>query len=107
MILDVDVTETVFVGVEATAEKLLTDGTRVAWGIGGRAGAEVLPRSKIFVSMNWQSKDCRECGNAVGLGTGWEQNLSEKIYAKIEFKHLFIDDEANANVGIIGLGLMF
>ena len=26
---DVDVTETVFVGVEATAEKLLTDGTRV------------------------------------------------------------------------------
>ena len=83
------------------------DGTRVAWGIGGRAGAEVLPRSKIFVSMNWQSKDCRECGNAVGLGTGWEQNLSEKIYAKIEFKHLFIDDEANANVGIIGLGLMF
>ena len=104
---DVDVTETVFVGVEATAEKLLTDGTRVAWGIGGRAGAEVLPRSKIFVSMNWQSKDCRECGNAVGLGTGWEQNLSEKIYAQIEFKHLFIDDEANANVGIIGLGLMF
>lgn len=104
---DVDVSEKVFVGVEATAEKLLTGGTRVAWGIGGRIGAEVLPRSKVFVGTNWQSKDCRECGNAIGLGTGWEQNLTETIYAKLEFKHLFVEDEVDANVGIIGLGVMF
>ena len=58
--------------------------------------------------MNWQSKDCRECGNAVGLGAGWEQNLSEKIYAKLEFKHLFVENgEPDANVGIVGLGMMF
>lgn len=105
---DVDLDETFFVGVEGTAEKLLTGGTRVAWGIGGRVGAEVLPRSKIFTGVNWQSKDCRECGNAVGLGVGWEQNLSEKIYAKLEFKHLFVENgEPDANVGIVGLGMMF
>ncbi|TCU54882.1 outer membrane protein with beta-barrel domain [Novosphingobium sp. PhB57] len=105
---DVDLNETFFVGVEGTAEKLLTDGTRVAWGIGGRAGAEVLPQSKVFVGLNWQSKDCRDCGNAVGLGTGWEQNLTEKLYAKVEFKHLFVGNgEPNANVGILGLGVMF
>lgn len=104
---DIDLDERIFVGVEGTAEKLLTHDTRIAWGIGGRVGAEVMPESKIFVGLNWQSKDCGECGNAVGLGTGWEQNLSEKIYAKLEYKRLFVSDEADANVVIVGLGLMF
>ena len=102
-----DVDERIFVGIEGTVEKLLAEDTRVAWGIGGRAGVEVLPRSKAFVGLNWQSKDCRECGNAVGLGAGWEQNVSERLYIKLEFKHLFVNEEADANVGIIGLGVEF
>ncbi|WP_395326967.1 hypothetical protein WBP06_09610 [Novosphingobium sp. BL-8H] len=105
---DVDLNEKIFVGVEGTAEKLLTHDTRVAWGIGGRLGAEVLPRSKIFAGVNWQSKDCGECGNAIGIGTGWEQNLSEKIYAKLEFKHLFVENhEPDANVISAGIGMIF
>ncbi|WHO37444.1 hypothetical protein PMI04_012775 [Sphingobium sp. AP49] len=105
---DIDLDERFFVGVEGTAEKLLADDTRIAWGIGGRIGAELLPRSKIFAGLNWQSKDCGECGDAIGLGTGWEQNLSEAIYVKLEYKRLFVDSgEPDANVAIIGLGMMF
>ena len=58
--------------------------------------------------MNWQSKDCRECSDAIGLSAGWEQNLTEKLYAKIEYKRLFIgNDERDADVGLVGIGVMF
>ncbi|SNS35461.1 hypothetical protein SAMN06295912_10526 [Sphingomonas laterariae] len=105
---DFDITEGVFVGVEGLAEKPLADDTRVAWGIGGRIGIEPLPEGKAFAGLNWQSKDCGECGNAIGLGAGWEQGLTERLYAKIEYKRLFIGDgEPDANVGIIGIGMSF
>ncbi|MGA1809619.1 MULTISPECIES: outer membrane beta-barrel protein [Sphingobium] len=105
---DMDLDERFFVGVEATAEKLLVDDMRVAWGIGGRLGVELVRDNKLFVGVNWQSKDCRECGDAIGLGTGWEHNLTEKLYLKVEYKRLFISNgEPDANVGIVGLGVMF
>lgn len=105
---DIDLDERFFVGIEGIAEKLLTKETRIAWGIGGRFGAEILPKSKIFTGVNWQSKDCKECSDAIGLSAGWEQNLTEKLYAKIEYKRLFIgNDERDADVGLVGIGVMF
>ncbi|WIA58317.1 hypothetical protein N6H05_11145 [Sphingobium sp. WTD-1] len=105
---DVDLDERFFVGVEAVAEKLLVRDTRVAWGIGGRIGVELVRENKLFIGANWQSKDCRECSDAIGIGTGWEHNLTEKLYLKIEYKRLLIGNgEPDANVGILGIGVMF
>lgn len=105
---DIDLSERFFVGVEGFAEEVLADHTRVVWGVGGRVGARVMLRSKLYAAVNWQSKDCRECGSAAGVGTGWEQDLSEKIYAKVEYKRLLIGNgEPDSNIVAVGLGYKF
>lgn len=105
---DVDLGERFFVGVEGLAEKTLADDTRVVWGVGGRVGARVLPGAKLYAAANWQTKDCRECGSAVGLSTGWEQDLNEQVYAKLEYKHVLIGDgEPDADMVAVGLGYKF
>ncbi|WP_420142943.1 hypothetical protein [Sphingobium sp.] len=105
---DVELNDRFFVGVEGIAEKVLEKDTRVVWGIGGRVGAYVLPGSKLIAGVNWQSKDCRECASAVGLSTSWEQDLSEKIYGKVEYKHLLIGNgERDSDVVAVGLGFKF
>lgn len=105
---DVDLNEHFFVGAEGFGEKVLADNTRVVWGVGGRAGLRALPGGKIYASANWQSKDCRECSDAVGLSTGWEQDLNERIYAKVEYKHVLIgNDEPDSDILALGLGYKF
>lgn len=105
---DIDLGERFFVGAEGFAEKVLADDTRMVWGVGGRAGARVLPGAKLYAAANWQSKDCRECSDAVGLSTGWEQDLNEKIYAKLEYKHILIGDgEPDSDIVAVGLGYKF
>ena len=105
---DIDLSERFFVGGEGFAEKVLADDTRVVWGVGGRVGARVLPGSKLYAAANWQTKDCRECGSAAGLSTGWGQDLNEKVYAKVEYKHLLVDDgEPDSDIVALGLGYKF
>lgn len=105
---DVDLNERFFVGVEGIAEKVLADDTRVVWGVGGRAGARVLPGAKLYAAANWQSKDCRECSDAVGLSTGWEQDLNENVYAKLEYKHVLVSNgEPDSDIVAVGLGYKF
>lgn len=105
---DVDLNEHVFIGVEGLAEKTLAADTRVVWGVGGRMGARLVPGGKFYVAANWQTKDCRACSDAVGLSTGWEQDLNERVYAKVEYKHVLIGDgEPDADIAAVGLGYKF
>ena len=105
---DIDLSERFFVGGEGFAEKVLANDTRVVWGIGGRAGARVLAGAKLYAAANWQSKDCRECSDAVGLSAGWEQDLNEKVYAKLEYKHVLIGNgEPDSDIVAVGMGTKF
>lgn len=105
---DFELNEKNFAGIEAIAEKELADDTRVSWGIGGRFGGRLISGAKVYAGANWQSKDCGECSDAIGLTAGWEQDLSEKLYAKIEYKHLLIGDgERDKDLAIVGLGVKF
>lgn len=105
---DYDLGEKLFVGVEGSADKVLASDTRVSWGAGGRVGAKVTPTSKLYALANWQSKSCSTCNSAVGVGGGWQQNLGEKVYGKVEYKHLLVgDDTPDADVGLIGVGMRF
>lgn len=105
---DIELNERFIAGVEAFAEKALADGTRVVWGVGARVGARVTEGGKLVAGANWQSKDCGECATAFGLSTAWEQDLSEKIYAKLEYKHLLIGDgEPDADLVAVGVGYKF
>ncbi|WP_041559065.1 outer membrane protein [Novosphingobium sp. PP1Y] len=105
---DYDFGDKFFVGIEGSADKILTDDTRVSWGAGGRAGVKVFPGSKLYAAANWQSKPCRYCNSAVGVGGGWQQDLGQKIYAKVEYKHQLIGDNTpDADLGLVGVGVKF
>lgn len=104
---DFDLNETIFVGGEVTLEKELIEERHVAFGFGGRLGVEAIEGGKAFAGLNWQSKDCPECQQAWGFTTGWEQELGNGLYAKLEYKHLILDEEPNKDIVIGGLGVMF
>jgi hypothetical protein len=105
---DHDLGDKLFVGVEGSADKVLTDGTRVSWGAGGRVGAKVTPGSKLYALAGWQSKPCSTCNSAVGVGGGWQQDFGSKLYGKVEYKHLLIgDNTTDADVGLVGVGMKF
>ncbi|WP_226636025.1 outer membrane protein [Novosphingobium profundi] len=105
---DYDLTKNVFIGVEGSADKILTDHTRVAWGAGGRAGVKLFEGTKIFGSAAWQSKPCRYCNSSVNLGGGVQQSLNKNFYAKAEYKHMLIGDNTpDADVGLVGVGVKF
>lgn len=105
---DYDLGERAFVGVEGSADKLLTDNTRVSWGVGGRAGVKVTPTTKAFASATWQSKYSRYGNSAVGVGGGIQQDIGSRYYAKVEYKHLLVGDNTpDADQGLIGLGVKF
>lgn len=105
---DYDLGDKMFVGVEGSADKILTDDTRVSWGVGGRVGAKVMPGSKLYALAGWQSKPCSTCNSSVAVGGGWQQDLGQKLYGKVEYKHLLVGDNTrDADVGLVGVGLKF
>ncbi|GGC15133.1 hypothetical protein GCM10011494_37460 [Novosphingobium endophyticum] len=105
---DYDLGDKLFAGVEGSADKVLADNTRVSWGAGGRIGAKVMPGSKLYALAGWQSKLCSTCNSAVGVGGGWQQDFGQKLYGKVEYKHLLIGDNTpDADVGLVGVGMKF
>ncbi|MGH6745397.1 outer membrane protein with beta-barrel domain [Novosphingobium sp. PhB57] len=105
---DYDLGEKFFVGVEGSADKVLTDNTRVSWGVGGRAGVKVTPSTKLYAASTWQSKFTKYGNSAVGVGGGLQQDLNDKFYGKVEYKHLLVGDNTpDADVGLVGVGMKF
>lgn len=105
---DYDLGDKFFVGVEASADKILADNYRVSWGVGGRAGFKVTPTTKLYANSTWQSKYSKYGNSAVAVGGGVEQGLNDRFYAKAEYKHLLIGDNTpDADVGLVGVGVKF
>lgn len=105
---DHDLGNNLFVGVEGSAEKVLASDTRVSWGAGGRVGAKVMPGSKLYALADWESKRCSTCNSAVGVGGGWQQDLGQRFYGKVEYKHLLVGDNTpDADLGLVGVGVKF
>lgn len=105
---DWDLGSTTFVGVEASADKILTDNTRVSWGAGGRIGVKVLPGTKAYALADWESKNTRYGNSAVGVGGGVQQDVGSRYYLKAEYQHLLIGDNTpDADRGLVGVGVKF
>ena len=105
---DYDLGSKFFVGVEGSADKILTSDTRVSWGVGGRAGFKVTPTTKLYANSTWQSKFSKYGNSAVAVGGGVEQALDNRFYAKAEYKHLLVGDNTpDADVGLVGVGVKF
>lgn len=105
---DYDLGSKFFVGIEGSADKVLTSDTRVSWGVGGRAGFKVTPTTKLYANSTWQSKFSKYGNSAVAVGGGVEQALDNRFYAKAEYKHLLVGDNTpDADVGLLGVGVKF
>ncbi len=97
-----------FIGVQGSADKSFDDDTRVTWGAGGRAGFKVTPDTKLYATANWQSKYCRTCNSAVGVGGGIEQSVGTRYFINAQYQHELIGDNTpDADVGLVGVGVKF
>ncbi|PEQ13172.1 hypothetical protein B2G71_06900 [Novosphingobium sp. PC22D] len=105
---DFDLGDTLFAGPEVSAEKILDDDTRVSFGFGGRVGAKLGEKGRLFVASTWQTKPCAGCEEFVTLGGGYQHKFAGNLYGKVEYRHLFVGDGfPDADTAFVGLGMTF
>lgn len=105
---DWDLGGSTFFGVEASADKILTDNTRVAFGFGGRVGAKVGDAGKLYVASSYNTKPCRFCEDSVSLGAGYQHSFGQNLYGKVEYRHFFVGNGfSDPDAVVAGLGVKF
>lgn len=105
---DVDLGDKLFAGIDISADKLLTSDTRVTWGFGGRAGVKTGSGGKLYALSDYQTKNCVTCNESVAVGGGYQQDLGQKLYGKIEYRHYLVGDNTPDTDGVLaGVGMRF
>lgn len=105
---DVDIGDKAFAGVDVSADKLLTDDTRVSWGFGGRLGLKTGSGGKAYALSDYQTKFCATCDHSVAVGAGYQQDLGKKLYGKVEYRHYLVGDQTADGDGVLaGVGMKF
>ena len=101
---DWDLGETTFVGVEGSADKILVDGSDVFFGATARIGAKVGTRGKLYGLAGYTFGEGEDAPHA---GVGYEHLLGNNAYAKVEYRHYFVDDFTDLNSAVVGVGVRF
>ncbi len=97
-----------FAGVEVSADKILTDGTKVSFGTSARLGLKTNETGKFYVTGGWNSEPCDACNDAWNFGFGMQQGLAGSIYAKGEFRHFIANDNGGTyEAALVGVGMTF
>lgn len=101
---DFDLGEKAFVGLDATADKILVDGTEVVFGVGPRLGIKAGEKTKIYANggIAFGSKG----GSDPYLGAGVQRSFGAAIYGKVEYRR-FISDGTDINLASLGIGFKF
>jgi len=103
---DFDLGPTAFSGVEVSADKILTSGTKVGFGFTGRLGAK-LPMAKVYAAGGYTTEFCDACDGQWHAGVGAELPLGPMLYGKAEYRHYFIENASDANAVMAGVGVKF
>src|SRR5687768_10758214 len=61
-----------FVGAEVSGDKVLTGGTKVAFGFTGRVGANAGERARVFAAGGYTTEPCDLCDGSWHAGAGAE-----------------------------------
>ena len=105
---DFDLGTSAFAGPEVSADKILTDGTKVSFGIGARAGFKTSEVGKLYAIGGWQSETCDACEDSWSLGAGYQHAFGTGLYGKVEYRHFFYDNGfSDPDAVAVGLGLRF
>lgn len=100
---DFDLGDTLFVGGEVSADKVLVDDSDIYVGFTGRVGARIAEATRIFVAGGYTVGEGEDTEH---LGAGVQHAISDRIYLKAEYRHFF-GDFADADSGVVGLGVRF
>lgn len=104
---DWDLGGNTFVGLETSADKVLTDNTRVTFGFGGRLGVKTAAGGKAYAVSTFQTKNCKFCEESVTLGAGYQHDLGNNLYGKVEYRHHFVDNVSDYDAALVGVGMRF
>lgn len=100
---DFDLGESAFIGVQASADKVLVKGANVIWGVGGRIGAKVGEKGKIYALGGYAFS---EGDDAAFIGAGFQHKFGSKLYGKIEYRRT-LNNGTDVNFAGLGLGAAF
>lgn len=98
---DFDLGEKAFFGVEASADKILADGTEVVFGATARVGVKAGENGKLYVNGGYSFNS----SDAFHAGAGYQHKLGKNLYAKIEYRRFF--DTVDINTAAVGVGFAF
>ena len=105
---DFDLGSTAFVGGEVSADKILTDDTKVAFGFTGRLGAKLGEKGKFYGLGGYSTEACDLCEDSWTAGVGYEHGFGKNLYGKVEYRHYFVDNGIpDADAVAVGLGMKF
>jgi outer membrane immunogenic protein len=93
-----------FVGVEQSADKVLTSNDKLRWTTAARAGLALSPRDKAYVLAGYTYGAGPD---GTQIGGGLERSYG-KAYTKVEYRHTFNQDGAkDSNAALVGVGVHF
>ncbi|MFN4114581.1 MAG: hypothetical protein ACK4GD_11625 [Sphingomonadaceae bacterium] len=99
---DFDLGDAAFIGVEASADKILAGGADIAWGATGRIGAKVSENGKLFVAGGYTFGEGEDVPH---LGLGYSHKIGG-AYLTAEYRRFFSDFN-DINAATLGLGVNF
>lgn len=100
---DFDLGETAFAGAEIGADKVLQGGANVLFSVGGRFGAKVGERSKVYVLGGY---GFTKGDDAAYAGAGFQLGLGQNLYGKVEYRRT-LNSGTDVNFAGAGLGVSF
>jgi outer membrane immunogenic protein len=101
---DFDLGSSAFAGAEVSADKVLSSGTKVAFGFTGRVGAKVSEGGKLYANGGYTTEFVTAGKGNWHLGAGYQHSFG-KVYGKVEYRHYFTQLALAPDFDSVGLGL--
>ena len=100
---DWDLGDSGFIGVEASADKVLVGGADVLFGGAVRAGIKAGDKGKAYVLGGYGFTDNAD---DAFVGVGYQHKLGSKVYGKLEYR-MILNQGSNINFAGVGVGVAF
>ncbi|MEQ1542258.1 MAG: porin family protein [Novosphingobium sp.] len=105
---DFDLGDTAFAGFEVSGDKIGVSGSKVAFGGTARLGMKAGESTRLFAAGGYTTEVCDLCEGTWNLGAGAEQNITEKVYVKAEYRHFFENNTVTSSDALVaGVGMRF
>lgn len=102
---DVDLGTSTFAGAEVSGDKVLTSGTKVAFGFTGRAGIKTGANGKLYANGGYTTEFADNAEGNWHVGAGYQQNLGSQLYGKVEYRHYMPKAAGTSDADSVGVGL--